>query len=439
MIKRIISSILLLTVVMCSSATLAADVNLSDIDSSHWAYAAISELVAKKTVNGYPDGTFRPNGIVTYAEFEKMITGVWKDNSAPIDREAALDMLWQHSGTPAGYSAPGIITSQMSNTQAAAWGYATGLMQGNDGLNLRPDDTLTRAEAATLIVRSTKSQTGDYSFAASVSDDILKLIWDNYDIFSSEYVAEEAITADELWSAAKTLGGIKNSDIVVSDTTIEDSATLLLYAGILQSKESIMVESTEGVTDKYGSVAKIYAAYGYENGVVLPKEASAPATKRDIALLLIQIDDLIGRNGIKINKNLAEYPANFTDYAFLMEGVPMAVYTTPFDNGAKPVDNYKFASNYAFIFETFVDEIASKYGNDKVDFTFFPALTSENSKYATLRVKCTLNGASAYELFGEGYENAGSEFYMDIHTGEPVAALYISTDNARIGKFICNQ
>lgn len=439
MIKRIISSILLLTVVMSSSAALAADVNLSDIDSSHWAYAAISELVSKETVNGYPDGTFRPNGIVTYAEFEKMITGVWKDNSAPIDREAALDMLWQHSGTPEGYSAPGIITNQMSNTQAAAWGYATGLMQGNDGLNLRPDDTLTRAEAATLIVRSTKSQNGDYSFNASVSDDILKLVWENYDIFSSDYVAGELITAEELWSAAKKLGGIKHSDIVVSNTTIEDAATLLLYAGVLQTKESIMVQSTEGVTDKYGSVAQIYAAYGYENGVVLPKKASAPATKRDIALLLIQIDDLVGRNGVKINKNLAAYPANYTDYAFLMEGVPMAVYTTPFENGAKPVDNYKFASNYAFIFETFVNGIAGKYGKDKVNFTFFPTLTSESSKYATLRVKCTLNGASAYELFGQGYENAGSEFYMDIHTSEPVATLYIPTNTARIGKFICNQ
>lgn len=99
-----------------------------------------------------------------------MITGEWKDNTTPIDREAALDMLWSHSGSPAGYSAPAIITNQMANAEAVAWGYSTGLMQGNDGLNLRPDDTLTRAEAATLIVRSTKPATGNYSFAASVSD-----------------------------------------------------------------------------------------------------------------------------------------------------------------------------------------------------------------------------------------------------------------------------
>lgn len=441
MIKRIISSILLITVVMCSCVTaFASDVNLSDIDSSHWAYAAIAELVTKKTVNGYPDGTFRPNGIVTFAEFEKMITGEWKDNSAPIDREAALDMLWSYSGSPADYSAPGIITNQMANAKAAAWGYATGLMQGNDGLNLRPDDTLTRAEAATLIVRSTKTVEGDHSFAASVSDDILKLVWDTYGVFDSEYAASENISADELWAATKKLGGIKNSSIEVTDTTVEDAATLLIYGAFLQSNSTVTVKtSTDGVTDKYGPFAKIYAAYAYENGLVLPADASAKATKKDVALLLMQIDDLIGKNGVKINKNLAGYPANFADYAFLVEGVPVYAYTVPFDISAKPVDTYKFAKNFAFLFENFLTEMENKYGKDKVDFTFYPTMACQDDTDMILRVKCTLKDTTASELFGAGYENAGSEFYMDIHTGEPVSNLYISTTTAKIGKFICNQ
>jgi len=441
MIKRIISSILLITVAMCSCVTaFAADVNLSDINSSHWAYEAVAELVSKKTVNGYPDGTFRPNGIVTYAEFEKMITGEWKDNPTPINREAALDMLWSYSGKPENYSAPGIITKQMSNKKAAAWGYATGLMQGNDGINLRPADTLTRAEASTLIVRSTKSVSGDFSFAASASDDVLKLIWDTYDIFDSEYVPTETVTADELWNATKKLGNIKTSDIKVTESTVEDAATLLMYAALFQSGKSTTVSSIDGVTDKYGTIAKIYAAYGYENGIVLPAEASKPATKRDIALILIQTDDLVGRNGIILNKNLAEYPANYKDYPFLEEGVPMAAYATPFDNGAKPVDYYDFVNNFKYVFETFVSEMEKKCGYGVVDFTLIPSLVSENIKSeAILRVKCTLNGKSAYDVFGAGFENAGNEFYMDLHTGEPVMNVFIPTDIAKIGKFVCNQ
>lgn len=441
MIKRIISLILLITVAMCSCITaFASDVNLSDIDSSHWAYAAISELVGKKTVNGYPDGTFKPNGIVTYAEFEKMITGEWKANPAPINREAALDMLWSYSGKPENYSAPGIITSQMANTKAAAWGYDTGLMQGNDGLNLRPADTLTRAEAATLIVRSTKPVEGDHSFVVSISENILKLVWDTYGIFSSDYIPEEKITAEELWTAAKKFGALKSNESLVQGTTVEDAATLLIYSSVVRSKMSITVKTTtDGVTDKYGPIAKIYAAYAYENGLVLPSDASAQATKKDIALLLIQLDDLIGKDGLKINKNMAEYPANFADYAFLTEGVPVYAYTVPFGISAKPVDTYKFANNFSFIFENFLTEMENKYDKDKVDFTFYPNMACQNDTDMILRVKCTVKGATGYEIFGSGFENAGSEFYMDIHTGEPISNLFLSTSTAKIGKFICNQ
>ncbi len=439
--KRIISTILLITVAMCSCLTaFAADVTLSDIDSSHWAYSSIAELVSKGTVNGYPDGTFKPNGIVTYAEFEKMITGEWKNNPAPINREAALDMLWSYSGKPENYSAPGIITSQMANTKAAAWGYDTGLMQGNDGLNLRPEDTLTRAEASTLIVRSTKPVEGNHSFVSSISENILKLVWDTYGIFSSEYVADEKITAEELWGATKKLGALKSNESLVQGTTVEDAATLLIYSSVVRSKMSITVKTTtDGVTDKYGPITKIYAAYAYENGLVLPADASAQATKKDIALLLIQLDDLIGKDGLKINKNMAEYPANYADYAFLAEGVPVYAYTIPFGLDSKPVDTYKFANNFSFIFENFLTEMENKYGKDKVDFNYYSNMACQDDTDMILRVKCKLTNTNAYELFGAGYENAGNEFYMDIHAGEPVSNLFISTSTAKIGKFVCNQ
>lgn len=440
MIKRFLAIILLITITACSTVTFAAGVNLSDIDSSHWAYSAISELVNKGTVNGYPDGTFRPNGIVTYAEFQKMVTGVWTDNPAPIDREAALDMLWIHNGMPTNYSAPGIITNQMENHAAAAWGYSTGLMQGNDGLNLRPSDTLTRAEASMLIVRSSDTLPGDHSFSTVVSDDIAKVVWNNYGIFDSEYVADETITADELQVATKKLGKFKTFSTTVDSVTVDDVATLLLYGAITRANISVSVVSVDGITEKYGTVAKIYAAYGFENGVVLPADASAIATKRDIALLLMQIDDLVGKDGAKINKNVAAYPANYKDYPYLDESIPAAVYAVPFDNGAKPVDFYHFTSIYTFIFENFVNDMESNYGKDKVDFTLIPSLISQNDKTeAILRVKCTLTGATAYELFGAGYENAGDVFYMDIHTGEPVLNIYIPTEIAKIGKFVCNQ
>ena len=46
---------------------------ISDIDI-HWAKDTISTLVNKGVINGFPDGTFRPDNNITVAEFTKIIT-----------------------------------------------------------------------------------------------------------------------------------------------------------------------------------------------------------------------------------------------------------------------------------------------------------------------------------------------------------------------------
>lgn len=440
MIKRLISLALCSFLIVSASAftTFATGIGLSDIDENHWAYDAIFELVLNKTVNGYPDGTFKPNGTVTFAEFEKMITGVWTDNPVQIDREAALELLWEHSGKPENYFAPGIITKQMKNANAVAWGYSTGLMQGNDGLNLRPDDTLTRAEAATLIVRSRKDNPDAKSFANAVSSDILKLVWDVYDVFEGEYIPEDTVSPDELYAATKKLSGISTLSLDVTTATVEDTALLLAYASVMQTHLPAVAKSIENVSNKYGKIAQISAAYCFENGVVFPNDASAIATKRDVALLLLQLDDFNGKKGVKISKDLSTYPANADDFAFITMGTPAAVYTTAYDIPAKPVDIFNFADAYSSIFTTFLTEMEGKFSN-KVDFTYNPSLVCQNSKEAILRVKCTMNEGNASEVFGEGFENAEKSFYVDIHTGDPVANIYIPIENAKIGKFICNS
>lgn len=441
MIKRIISALLMPAVLMCVGAGYAANVSLSDMSASHWAYDAVSTLVADGTVNGFPDGTFRPENTVTYGEFEKMITGVWKANPAPIDREGALDMLWKHKGSPEGFKAAGIITRQMKNSKAAAWGYATGLMQG-DGLSLRPGDTLSRAEAAALIVRAkTLPASAFASLADTVPDSVTKTLWNAYGIFESDYVPDDTIGADEFIAGVIKLGKFKNAELSLDNVTVGECAHLLSYASASQSGETISANSLDGVSDKYGKVAQIYYAYALENGLELPKDENAQATKRDIALIITQLDALFGRNGVKVNKNVASYPANHEDYAYLQEDVSVGAYAVAFDNGAKPVDTFDFVSGYSFIYENFVDAMEGIYGRDKVELTFIPSMVAENPKTeAILRVKCKLVGTmTAAEIFGAGYENAGEEFYFDIHTGEPVLNIYIPTDIARTGKFVCNN
>ena len=50
-----------------------ATVNFSDIDSSNWAYETIAKAISLGFITGYEDGTFRPNDNVTYEQAVTMI------------------------------------------------------------------------------------------------------------------------------------------------------------------------------------------------------------------------------------------------------------------------------------------------------------------------------------------------------------------------------
>lgn len=106
----------------------------SDFSSNHWAYSAVMNLSEKSVINGYEDGSFRPENSVTRAEFIKMIVtatgGIEK--SAQCDFSDVSENDWFY--------------------EAVATGYKNKLITGSDG-TFRPFDTITRQEAATIIYR----------------------------------------------------------------------------------------------------------------------------------------------------------------------------------------------------------------------------------------------------------------------------------------------
>lgn len=44
-----------------------------DLSEEHWAYSAVNTMVEKEIINGYPDGNFLPERLITKAEFAKII------------------------------------------------------------------------------------------------------------------------------------------------------------------------------------------------------------------------------------------------------------------------------------------------------------------------------------------------------------------------------
>ena len=61
--------------VTVAPAVMAAGTGFGDVNESHWAYAHINSMAERGIIEGYDDGSFLPEKTVTRAEFAKMLAG----------------------------------------------------------------------------------------------------------------------------------------------------------------------------------------------------------------------------------------------------------------------------------------------------------------------------------------------------------------------------
>ena len=112
----------------------------SDIDG-HWASACILALARRNNlIQGYPNGTFRPLATVARAEFAALMQRAFPD--LPAKRPAAefSDVMAQHWASG-----------------AIAWASERGLFSGYEDGTFRPFQTLSRAQALTVLMASAES------------------------------------------------------------------------------------------------------------------------------------------------------------------------------------------------------------------------------------------------------------------------------------------
>lgn len=123
--------------------TPAPSVAFTDIDSSHWAYDSVINLSKKYILNGYLDGTFKPDNNITRAEFAKIIVSA--TNSVDPYAIAAFNDVsssdWYYSYVATAYT----------------MGYITGYPDGS----FHPNDNITRADICTIVNRVIKASAGD--------------------------------------------------------------------------------------------------------------------------------------------------------------------------------------------------------------------------------------------------------------------------------------
>mgnify|MGYP003186203513 FL=1 len=105
--------------------------------SEHWAREAIDDMSDKKIVNGYSDGTFKPNNEMTRAEFIAVVNrmlGLKNESSRYIPDISRQD--WYYADVRKAVEA--------------------GILKGDDAGYIRPNDTITREEAVVVLARAFK-------------------------------------------------------------------------------------------------------------------------------------------------------------------------------------------------------------------------------------------------------------------------------------------
>ncbi len=396
----------------------------SDMPQNHWAYQSVSELVASGTINGFEDGTFRPDATVSRAEFVKMIgmggerrssdyadvnSSHWgyeyimtsgldavADNmflpDTAINRETVANLLWNRNGKVTGLTVPRMITSQSSNPDAAAWVYAYGIMMGDDYINLRIGDSLTRAEAAALIVRAKKinADTPQIDFYSKMTDKQLETVYNAFDLIDDKpYNANSTVTHGELAMLAMRIATAQNNvtysnysaqtpfehkyakalyvygnycigEDKVNKTYIDQNATVAdaICAIMFGTSRNTMVALKQPTGKIYPELEqktltdneKMYLSFAYENGVSLYANAKINADKdvtlKELACILLQCDEMFGfesprvystvnmnfayKNNMPVEYNVENYPSNADIYAKILKDVPKNVYETPF-------------------------------------------------------------------------------------------------------------
>lgn len=74
--KQLMALVIVVCVLVSSVPAFAFEPDpFKDVPTEHWAFASVMNMVRLEVISGYPDGTFKPDKIVSREEFAKMLCG----------------------------------------------------------------------------------------------------------------------------------------------------------------------------------------------------------------------------------------------------------------------------------------------------------------------------------------------------------------------------
>lgn len=121
----------------------------SDLQSGDWEYKAVSTLGGNNIISGYTDGSYRPDNMITRAEFTKLIASAFSVSAKEVEFSDVSKDDWFYP--------------YVSVTAGA------GIIQGYDG-RFNPNANITREDAALIIYRLSSKLGKNYIGSANFGD-----------------------------------------------------------------------------------------------------------------------------------------------------------------------------------------------------------------------------------------------------------------------------
>ena len=137
MMKKTIIIFTVILLIFSFSAGYASQKNFTDVKETDWYYNTLVSIVEKGIIDGYPDGTFKPQNNITKAEFTKVIIAALETEIVGGNSFVDTDEHW----------AKDIINTAVENQIIDRLEY---------GDNFNPNKNITRVEMAKMIVRALK-------------------------------------------------------------------------------------------------------------------------------------------------------------------------------------------------------------------------------------------------------------------------------------------
>ena len=301
-IKRLLSVLMIITMlaglfngqIRAVSATPGA--SLSDI-SNHWASEVIEKYIEKEYVEGYPDGTFRPNEAITRAEFVKLANKVFlipdSDDENIFTDVASTDWFYTDvikastDGYIRGYADNTFMPNNLITRQEACvvlyrllvmppiwddskirefsdvssiatWSknsvasmIVEGILNGYADKTIRPNASLTRAEALCLMDRALEATTPVIDYPDEIH--IVSGFPYNSDVFKPQVSSKAKGKLSYIWELSEEscnseiINGNTNETLEITGRTVEGEFQLFLYVtniyGISTSKTINVVTS----------------------------------------------------------------------------------------------------------------------------------------------------------------------------------------------------